>query len=92
MAQVTLQMVEQAGINVAELREKLVRAASAEFTTSYYYTILRVNVIGIEGEGLKEVIEDARLEDRNHFEVLVPRIYELGGELPRDIHDFASRL
>jgi ferritin-like protein len=90
MAKVALQMVEQAGIDVKELVDKLVRAASAEFTTYYYYTILRVNAIGMEGEGLKEIIEDARLEDRNHFEALVPRIYELGGEIPRDIRDFAS--
>lgn len=90
MAKIALQMVEQAGINVNELLDKLVRAASAEFTTYYYYTILRVNAIGLEGEGLKEIIEDARLEDRNHFEALIPRIYELGGELPRDIRDFAN--
>jgi ferritin-like protein len=90
MAKVALQMVEQAGIDVKELVDKLVRAASAEFTTYYYYTILRVNAIGMEGEGLKEIIEDARLEDRNHFEALIPRIYELGGEIPRDIRDFAS--
>jgi ferritin-like protein len=49
-----------------------------------------VAAIGMEGEGLKEIIEDARIEDRNHFEALVPRIYELGGELPRDIHGFAD--
>ena len=36
----------------------------------------------MEGEGLKEITEDARIEDRNHFEALVPRIYELGGKLP----------
>jgi ferritin-like protein len=48
----------------------------------HYYTILRVNLIGLEGEGLKEITEDARIEDRNHFEALVPRIYELGGRLP----------
>lgn len=90
MAKVAQQMVEQSGINVKELVDKLVRAASAEFTTYYYYTILRVNAIGMEGEGLKEIIEDARLEDRNHFEALVPRIYELGGEIPRDIRDFAN--
>jgi ferritin-like protein len=90
MPKVALQMVEQAGINVNELLDKLVRAASAEFTTYYYYTILRVNAIGLEGEGLKEIIEDARLEDRNHFEALIPRIYELGGEIPRDIRDFAN--
>ncbi len=90
MAKVAQQMVEQAGISVNELLDKLVRAASAEFTTYYYYTILRVNAIGLEGEGLKEIIEDARLEDRNHFEALIPRIYELGGELPRDIRDFSD--
>jgi ferritin-like protein len=76
MAKIAQQMVEQSGIDVNELLDKLVRAASAEFTTDYYYTILRVNAIGLEGEGLKEIIEDARLEDRNHFEALVPRIYE----------------
>ena len=45
----------------------------------------------MEGEGLKEIIEDARIEDRNHFEALTPRIYELGGELPRDIRKFADQ-
>jgi len=90
MGKVARQMVEQAGINVDQLIEKLVRAAAAEFTTYYYYTILRVNAIGFEGEGLKEIIEDARLEDRNHFEALTPRIYELGGQLPRDIKQFAA--
>jgi len=90
MAKVARQVVEKAGVNVEDLIQKLVRAAAAEFTTYYYYTILRVNSIGFDGEGLKEIIEDARLEDRNHFEALVPRIYELGGRLPRDIKDFAK--
>jgi ferritin-like protein len=90
MAKVAQEVVQRAGINVDELVQKLVRAAAAEFTTYYYYTILRVNAIGFEGEGLKEIIEDARLEDRNHFEALVPRIYELGGHLSRDIRDFAN--
>lgn len=81
MAQVAQKVVQDTGINTNELVQKLLRAAVAEFTTYYYYTILRVNVIGFEGEGLKEIIEDARLEDRNHFESLVPRIYELSGEL-----------
>jgi len=39
---------------------------------------------------MKEIIEDARIEDRNHFEALVPRIYELGGRLPEDIRTFAD--
>ncbi len=90
MAKVARQMVEEAGVDVEELVNKLVAAAGAEFTTFYYYTILRVAAIGMEGEGLKEIIEDARIEDRNHFEALVPRIYELGGELPRDIRQFAD--
>jgi ferritin-like protein len=83
-------MVEKAGVNVDELVDKLVRAAAAEFTTYYYYTLLRLHSIGLDGEGMKEIIEDARLEDRNHFEALVPRIYELGGEIPRDIRQFAD--
>src|SRR3954452_16957323 len=90
MGKVARQVVEQAGVNVDVLLDKLVRAAGAEFTTFYHYTILRVNAIGFDGEGLKEIIEDARIEDRNHFEALVPRIYELGGELPRDIRGFAD--
>jgi ferritin-like protein len=91
MGRVARQMVEQAGLDVNVLIDKLVAAAGAEFTTFYYYTILRVNAIGLEGEGMKEIIEDARIEDRNHFEALVPRIYELGGKLPDDIRAFADQ-
>ncbi|MGH2768391.1 MAG: DNA protection during starvation protein [Actinomycetota bacterium] len=91
MGKVARQMVEDAGIDIDVLLNKLVAAAGAEFTTFYYYTILRVAAIGMEGEGLKEIIEDARIEDRNHFEALTPRIYELGGELPRDIRAFADQ-
>ena len=90
MGAVAREIVEKAGLNIGELLSKLVAAAGAEFTTFYYYTILRVSAIGMEGEGLKEIIEDARIEDRNHFEALIPRIYELGGELPRDIREFAD--
>jgi hypothetical protein len=39
----------------------LVRNASAELTTYYYHTILRVNLIGLEGEGLQSA-EDARVQ------------------------------
>ena len=90
MGAVAREVVQKAGLNISELLSKLVAAAGAEFTTFYYYTILRVAAIGMEGEGLKEIIEDARIEDRNHFEALLPRIYELGGELPRDIREFAD--
>ncbi len=88
MARVAREMVEKAGVNVDQLVKLLVKNASAELTTFYYYTILRVNLIGLEGEGLKEIAETARIEDRNHFEALVPRIYELGGELPQDMKEF----
>jgi ferritin-like protein len=93
MAKVAREMVEQAGINVNELLELLIANASAELTTFYYYTILRVNLIGLEGEGIKEIAEVARIEDRNHFEALVPRIYELGGKIPDDLkvfHDLSA--
>jgi ferritin-like protein len=88
MAKVAREMVEQTGINVDELLELLVANAAAELTTFYYYTVLRANLIGLEGEGLKEIAEAARIEDRNHFEALVPRIYELGGKLPEDMKVF----
>ena len=91
MGRVARQMVEKSGVDMDKLLEKLVAAAGAEFTTFYYYTLLRVNAIGLEGEGMKEIIEDARIEDRNHFEALVPRIYELGGALPDDIRTFADK-
>jgi ferritin-like protein len=81
-------MVERSGVNVDQLIELLVKNAAAELTTFYYYTILRVNLIGLEGEGIKAIAETARIEDRNHFEALVPRIYELGGKLPGDMRAF----
>ena len=88
MAKVAREMVEKAGVNINQLLELLVSNAAAELTTYYYYTILRVNLIGLEGEGLKVIAEDARLEDRNHFEALIPRIYELGGKLLEDMKKF----
>jgi len=93
MELVSRKLLEKAGVNVEELVKLLVANAAAELTTFYYYTILRVNLIGMEGEGLKEIAEDARIEDRNHFEALVPRIYELGGKLPdcmKEFHDLSA--
>lgn len=88
MAKVARKMVEDAGVDVDRLLELLVKNAAAELTTFYYYTILRFNLIGLKGEGIKEIAETARIEDRNHFEALVPRIYELGGKLPDSMVDF----
>lgn len=81
-------MVKNAGVDVEKLLELLIANAAAELTTYYYYTPLRVSLTGFQGEGLKVIAEDARIEDRNHFEALVPRIYELGGKLPDDMKHF----
>ena len=86
---VGVEAIETRGVNLGELVEKLIDAAGAEFTTYYYYTILRMNLAG--KEDYKEICEDARLEDRSHFELITPRIYELGGQLPADIRTFADR-
>jgi ferritin-like protein len=91
MAKRNVELIEEAGIDTDELLEKLIDAAAAEFTTYYYYTNLRTHTVGLEGESIKEIVEDARLEDRNHFEALTPRIYELGGSLPNDIREFSDR-
>jgi len=88
MAKVAQEMVKKAGVNLKQLLELLVNNAAAELTTYYYYTILRANLVGLEGETIKEIAETARIEDRNHFEALVPRIYELGGKLPESMVDF----
>ncbi len=93
MAKVAIEMVKKSGVDLDKLLKLLIKNASAELTTYYYYTILRANLIGLEGEGIKEIAETARIEDRNHFEALMPRIYELGGELPgsmKDFHDLSA--
>lgn len=93
MAKVAIEMVKKAGVDLDKLLDLLVKNAAAELTTYYYYTILRANLIGLEGEGIKEIAEAARIEDRNHFEALVPRIYELGGKLPdcmKVFHDMSA--
>jgi ferritin-like protein len=86
---VGIEQIEARGINVKDLIEKLIDAAGTEFTTYYYYTILRMNLA--VHEDYKEICEDARLEDRAHFELITPRIFELGGTIPKDIREFADR-
>jgi len=86
---VGVEQLRTRGVDVDRLLELLIDAAGAEFTTYYYYTLLRMNLAG--HEDYKEICEDARLEDRAHFELITPRIYELGGHLPSDIREFADR-
>ncbi len=62
MAKVAREMVEKSGVNVDELLELLIKNASAELTTFYYYTILRVNLIGLD---LRARIEQALKGESN---------------------------
>src|SRR5207247_4325040 len=81
---VGVEVIRARGVDVEKLIKMLVANAAAEFaSTYYYYTILRMHLAG--HEDYKEICEDARLEDRAHFELITPRIYELGGELPNDL-------
>lgn len=85
---VGVKVLEQNGLDVNELVRQLVYNASVEFTAYYYFTNLRMHCTGLDGESIKGVIEDARLEDLSHFESSLSRIYELGGMLPNDAQEF----
>jgi ferritin-like protein len=84
-------MVEKNGLDADKLLDLLARIAVHELSGYYSYTILRVSLIGMEGEVLKKILEDVRREDLNHFEVLMPRIHELGGNLPLDVAEFGKQ-
>ena len=85
---VGVEVLRQNGLDVDQLVDQLVVNSSVEFTAYYYFTLLRANCTGLEGEGIKGIIEDARLEDLSHFESCIERIYQLGGQLPRDATDY----
>src|ERR671930_1587872 len=87
---VGVEVIRARGVDVPKLIKMLVANAAAGFaSTYYYYTILRMHLAG--HEDYKEICEDARLEDRAHWELIVPRIYELGGELPNDLPEFHNQ-
>ena len=88
MSEFAIKMVEDAGVNVEELLKLLITNAASEMSTYFHYMLLRTNLIGIEGESVKEITEAARIEDRNHYEALVTRIYELGGTIPDNLCEF----
>ena len=85
---VGVEFLKQNGVNVEELINELVKNAAVEFAAYYYFTNLRSFCTGMEGEGIKGVIEDARLEDLSHFESCIDRIFQLGGVFPKDALDF----
>src|SRR5205823_10490140 len=45
---VGVEQIRSRGVNVEQLLEKLIDAAGAEFTTYYYYTLLRMYLAGHE--------------------------------------------
>jgi len=85
---VGVNILKQNGVDVDKLVKQMVTNAAVEFTAYYYFTNLRAHCTGAEGESIKGVIEDARLEDLSHFESCLSRIYELGGMLPNDATEF----
>lgn len=85
---VGVSVLKQNGVDIDELIRLLIYNASVEFTAYYYFTNLRMHCTGVDGESIKGVIEDARLEDLSHFESCLSRIYELGGSLPNDATEF----
>jgi ferritin-like protein len=85
---VGVNVLNQNGVNPSQIANLLVYNASVEFTAYYYFTNLRMHCTGSDGESVKGVIEDARLEDLSHFESCLPRIYELGGHVPDDAQEF----
>ncbi len=88
---VGVEFLKQNGVDVDALIKELTINASVEFVAYYYFTNLRSFCTGMEGEGIKGVIEDARLEDLSHFESCIDRIFQLGGEFPKDIVDFCNQ-
>ena len=75
MAKVAIEMVKKSGIDLDKLLKLLIKNASAELTTYYYYTILRANLIGLEGEGIKQpelkTVTILRLQYRVYMNLVV---------------------
>ncbi|WP_327586763.1 ferritin-like domain-containing protein [Nonomuraea sp. NBC_00507] len=82
------EVVEQAGLDVNILINRLTSAATAELSAVYRYTILTAHPLGFADEELRQILKDIRDEDRHHFDALVGRIYELDGSLPDGIRQF----
>ena len=83
-----VEVIKKNGVDVDKLLKLLITNASVEFTAYYYITNLRMHATGMEGEGIKGIIEDARLEDLSHFESWIERIFQLGVSLHNDAQAF----
>ena len=85
---VGVEVLKKNGVDIDALVKQKITNATVEFTAYYYFTNLRMHATGMEGEGIKGIIEDARLEDLSHFESCIERIFQLGGSLPNDAQAF----
>jgi ferritin-like protein len=78
-------------INVEVLIKLLNQNAARELTIFYYYTILLAALEDLEDSvEVMEVVEAFCAEDRKHFETMVGRIYQLGGNLPPVLTELES--
>ena len=87
MARVLRNKMKKKKNNVDQLVELLVQNAARELISYHHYAILCVYLNGLEGGDIGEIVEVARNKNREHFEALVERIYELGGSIPSSIKE-----
>ena len=88
---VGVEVIKARGVDVDKLIKMLIANAAAEFaSTYYYYTILRMHLAGYED--YKEICEDARLEDRAHWELIVRAFTSLEGNYQTICPPFITRL
>src|SRR5829696_2900719 len=71
---VALEVLRKNGIDIDKLIKLITAGVGAEFTTYYYYNILKMQCNGLKGKREKEIGEEGKKEDRNHFEAMVPRL------------------
>jgi ferritin-like protein len=74
------------GVDLADLIDRLLGAAASELVAYFAYLGLRAQLTGSDTQ--QAACEEARLNNRAHFELIAPRIYELGGAIPTDVGDF----
>ena len=74
---VGIEVLKKNGLDVDKLVKLLITNASVEFTAYYYFTNLRMHATGMEGEGIKGIIEDARLEAVSYTHLTLPTIYSV---------------
>ena len=78
-------MVEKAGINADLLLGFLTGNARKELIILHCYASLAVALPDRESNRLRKIVGMAEIEDRVHFDRLLQRIHELGGQLTQEM-------